>query len=147
MRLKAVVIILRKDHVFHTGEAIIYRTFRSSKKFWVVRRINLPSAVTAYHSQNSLIYHGYYQFSGFPVSQVPAYYRRDEPIDGYPVAVILEPSQADLDFGYPILFLSEDEVELIKEAFDKSDKLTEKVLGRGWGGKRPYQKLHHFVQW
>jgi hypothetical protein len=113
MRLQAVVIILRKDQVFHTGEAIIHRSYGG--------------------------------FSGFPNASVPAYYRKDNPIDGYGVAVILQPSPADQDFGVPILFLSEDETTVIREAFNKSDKLTEKLLQRGWLGKRPYQRLHHFM--
>ena len=113
MRLKAVVIILRKNQVFHTGDAIIYRSYGG--------------------------------FSGFPNASVPAYYRKNDPVDGYGVALILEPSPADQDFGVSILFLSEDEVGVIREAFEKSDELTEKLLGRGWTGKRPYQKLHHFM--
>jgi len=113
MRLKAVVIILRKNQVFQTGDAIIYRSYRG--------------------------------FTGFSIPSVPAYYRKDNPVDGYGVALILDPSQADQDFGVPILFLSEDETAVIREAFDKSDDLTEKLLGRGWNGKRPYQKLHHFM--
>ena len=112
MRLKAVVIILRKDQVFHTKDAIIHRSYGG--------------------------------FSGFPISHVPAYYRKNNPIDGYAVALIVQSSPADQDFGVPILFLSEDEVNAIREAFDKSDELTEKLLKRGWTGKRPYQKLHHF---
>ena len=113
MKLKAVVIILRKNQVFHTGEALIYRSYRG--------------------------------FTGFPTPSVPAYYRKDNSIDGYGVALILEPSPADQDFGVPTLFLSEDETTVIDEAFNKSDELTEKLLGRGWTGKRPYLKLHHFM--
>jgi hypothetical protein len=113
MRLKAVVIILRKNQVFYTGEAIVYRS-----------------------------YHG---FTGFSTPSVPAYYRKENPVDGYGVALILEPSPADQDFSVPILFLSEDEASVIGEAFGKSDELTEKLLGRGWAGKRPYLKLHHFM--
>lgn len=113
MRLQAVVIILRKNQVFHTGDAIIHRSYGG--------------------------------FSGFSTTSVPAYYRRNNPVDGYGVALILHPSPADQDFGVPILFLSEDETTVITEAFDKSDELTEKLLGRGWLGKRPYVKLHHFM--
>ena len=113
MKLKAVVIILRKNQVFHTGTAIIYRSYRG--------------------------------FTGFQTPYVPAYYRKDKPVDGYGVALILESSPADQDFGVPILFLSEDEVRVIREAFEESDELTEKLLDRGWLGKRPYQRLHHFM--
>ena len=113
MRLKAVVIILRKDQVFHTREAVIYRSYGG--------------------------------FSGFPVSKVPAHYRKNNPINGYGVALTLQSSPADHDFGVPILFVSTDEIQAIMEALDKSDELTEKLLRRGWNGKRPYQKLHHFM--
>jgi len=113
MRLKAVVIILRKNQVFYTGEAIIHRSYGG--------------------------------FIGFTPTSVPAHYRKKNPVDGYGVALILEPSPADHDFGVPLLFLSQDEVNVIGEAFQKSDELTEKLLGRGWTGKRPYQMLHHFV--
>ena len=113
MKLRAVVIVLRKNQVFHTGDAIIHRSYDG--------------------------------FSDFPITFVPAYYRKNNPVDGYGVALILQPSPADQDFGVPILFLSADELQVITEALDKSDKLTEKLLGRGWLGKRPYQKLHHFM--
>ena len=112
MRLNAVVIILRKNQVFHTGDAIVYCSDGG--------------------------------FSGFPVSHVPAYYRKNNPIDGYGVALILQSSTADQDFGVPILFLKEDQICTIRKALDKSDELTEKLLGRGWAGKRPCHKLHHF---
>jgi hypothetical protein len=113
LRLRAVVIVLRKNQVFQTADALVYRSYRG--------------------------------FTGFSVPSVPAYYRKDNPVDGYGVALILEPSAADQDFGVPIMFLGEDESLTIREAFDKSDDLTEKLLGRGWNGKRPYQKLHHFM--
>lgn len=112
MRLNAVVIILRKNQVFQTGEATIYRHYSS--------------------------------FPGFAMPTVPAYYRKRDPIDGYAVAMILQSSPADQDFGVPILFVSADEIQAIMEALDRSDELTEELLGRGWAGKRPYQKLHHF---
>lgn len=113
MRLRAVVIILRKNQVFHTGDAIIHRSYGG--------------------------------FSGFPITSVPAYYRKDNPLDGFGVALVLKSSPADQDFGVPTLFLSAEELQVITEALDKSDELTEKLLGRGWLGKRPYQKLHHFM--
>lgn len=113
MRLRAVVIVLRKDQVFHTGEAIIHRSYDG--------------------------------FPGFQIPSVPSYYRKNNPVDGYGVALILHPSPADQDFGVPILFLKADELQAITDALDKSDKLTEKLLGRGWLGKRPYLRLHHFM--
>ena len=65
--------------------------------------------------------------------------------DGYGVALLFEPSRVDVDFGVATLFISADEIQAITEALDKSDELTEKLLGRGWLGKRPYQRLHHFM--
>ena len=109
MKLKAVVIILRKNGSFHTGDAIIYRKYSELPKL-----------------------------KGPKVEAV----RKGE---GYGVAVLLEPSQVDIDFGVATLFLSADEIQAIMEALEKSDKLTEKLLGRGWLGKRPYQLLHHFM--
>ena len=113
MRLSAVVIILRKDQVFHTEDAIIYRSYGG--------------------------------FSGFSVPSVSAYYRKNKPVDGYGVALILESSPADQDFGVPILFLSEDQANVIREAFEKSDKLTHELLGRGWTGKRQFLKVEDFM--
>jgi len=108
-----VVIVLRKDGFFHTGQAITFRSYDG--------------------------------FTGFPFQRVPAYYRRNNPCPGYAVALVLKPSQADRDFGVPILFLSADELEVIQRALDKSDELTHQLLGRGWGGKRPFWKLEDFM--
>jgi hypothetical protein len=113
MRLQAVVIILRKDQMFQTGDATIVRSYNG--------------------------------FRGFPKETVPSYYRQNNPIDGYGVALILQPSQADQDFGVSTLFLKADELQVIMEALDKSDDLTEQLLRRGWQGRRPYLKLHHFM--
>jgi hypothetical protein len=145
LRIKAVVMVSRKNDVFHTGEAVIYRTYLSYRRFEVVKQPNLPWSTTALYSRNALIFYGYYSFSGFPVSHVPAFYRKGENVDGYGVALILEPSQIDLDFGYPTLFLSEEEVNVVREAFKKSDELTHNLLGRGWTGKRPFIKVEDFM--
>jgi len=113
MRLRAVVIILRKDQVFHTAKAIIHRNKG---------------------------------FRGFTLDQVPAYYRKNNPVDGYAVALILAPSPADQDFKVPILFMSERELQIIREALDKSDELTHKLLNRGWTeGPRPFVKVEDFM--
>jgi len=109
MRLKAVVIILRKNRFFHTGDAIIYRKYGELPKL-----------------------------KGPKIEAI----RKG---DGYGVALLLEPSQVDTDLGVPTLFISADEIQAITEALDKSDKLTEKLLNRGWLGKRPYLKIHHFM--
>jgi len=85
-----------------------------------------------------------YGFRSFPINQVQAAYRREDPIDGFGVALILESSQVDLDFGLPTFFLAQDSVEKISEAFRLSDRLTEKLLKRPWGGVRPFAMVHHF---
>jgi len=90
------------------------------------------------------IVHRDWGFNGFKVDSVKAYYRSNNPIDGYGVALILEQSPADEDFGVPIWFPSEYQIRAVREAMDRSDELTEKLLGRGWLGVRPYLKLHHF---
>ena len=126
MRLKAVVIILRKDGYFRLADAIIHRSWG---------------------------------FRGFPYEKVKAYYRKDKPVDGYGVACIFELSSADIDFfpegwvtedlyrkgRYLIWFPKEEETKAIQEALNRSDYLTEKLLGRGWGGRRPFYMLHHFM--
>jgi len=109
MKLKAVVIILRKNRFFHTGDAIIYRKYSEPPK------LKGPK-IEAIRKGN-----------------------------GYGVALLLEPSQVDIDLGVPTLFISADEIQAITEALDKSDELTEKLLNRGWLGKRPYLKIHHFM--
>jgi len=108
MIVRAVVIVLRKDGFFHTGDAIVYRNYRG--------------------------------FKGFP-------YRRVEAVrkgSGYGVALVLQPSQIDSDFGVPTLFLTAEHLKTLEEAFDKSDHLTHKLLGHGWNGPRPFWKLEDF---
>lgn len=105
----------------------------------------IPRISGVFRLKESVVYRSY-GFRGFPVDQVPAAYRRDDPIDGYAVALILKPSQADLDFGLPTFFLSEDHVEKVREAFRESDELTHKILGRGWSnGPRPFLKVEDFI--
>ncbi|MBT0160748.1 hypothetical protein G4O51_12280 [Candidatus Bathyarchaeota archaeon A05DMB-2] len=109
MRLRAVVIILRKDGFFHTGEAIIHRSYDN--------------------------------FTGFPHKQVPAVRR----FNGWGVALVLRTSQVDADFGAQTLFLEEQHLRVIEEAFHKSDELTHDLLGHGWNGVRPFWKLEDFM--
>jgi len=59
--------------------------------------------------------------------------------------VLMEPSQIDQDFGAYIWVPSQFEIEEIQKALDQSDKLTHKLLGRGWGGLRPYYRLEDFM--
>lgn len=56
--------------------------------------------------------------------------------NGYGVGLKLESSQIDVDFGFPILFLTNQDVQIIKKAFLKSDKLTFQLIGHGWKSKR-----------
>ena len=106
MRLRAVVLILRKEGLFHLDEARIVRSYDG--------------------------------WNGFGNRKVKAAYPRA----GYGVALILKPSQVDEDFGVPTLFLTQEQLEAIQEAMEKSDELTYRLLGRGWfHGKRPYFKL------
>jgi hypothetical protein len=85
----------------------------------------------------ALVHRNYGGFTGFPHSQVPAAYRADRPVDGYGVGVTLQPSQADTDFGCPIVFLTENDVCDLIDAFVQSDELTQKLLGRGWTRPSP----------
>jgi len=106
MRLRAIVLILRKNGYFHLGETRIVRSYDG--------------------------------WNGFGNRKVKAAYPRA----GYGVALILKPSQVDEDFGVPTLFLTQEQLEAIQEAMEKSDELTYRLLGRGWfHGKRPYFKL------
>jgi hypothetical protein len=95
--------------------------------------------------KEAVIYRSY-GFNGFSVDQVQAAYRRDNPIDAYAVALVLQSSQADIDFGVPIFFLAEDHIEKVREAFRESDELTHSILGRGWAnGPRPFLKVEDFL--
>ena len=77
-------------------------------------------------------------WNGFGNRKVKAKY----PGNGWGVALILKPSQIDEDIGVPTLFLTQEQLEAIQEAMEKSDELTYRLLGRGWfHGKRPYFKL------
>lgn len=103
-----------------------------------------PSAVViilrknqVFDTAGAILHRNYGSFTGFPVSQVPAAYRVDHPIDGYGVGLVLQPSQADLDFGEPIIFLTENDVCDLVDAFVHSDELTQKLLGRGWTRPKP----------
>ena len=94
-----------------------------------------------FHTGDAIIYRKYGELPKLKGPKVEAV-RKGE---GYGVALLLEPSQVDIDLGVPTLFISADEIQAITEALDKSDELTEKLLNRGWLGKRPYLKIHHFM--
>ena len=67
------------------------------------------------------------------------------PKNGYVVMVFLESSPIDKDFATYIWVPSEDELRQIREALDRSDDMTHRLLGHGWAGKRPFYKLHDFM--
>ena len=72
---------------------------------------------------------GFFEFEG---RRIPAVH----PGNGFGVGLRLESSQVDNDFGFPILFLTNEDVQIIKKAFLKSDKLTFQLVGHGWKSKR-----------
>lgn len=91
------------------------------------------------------------RFDGF-------HYFRDRKIqavrvgNGFGALVTFEMSQIDHDFKEAlhsnevgVWVPSAEELEQIKQALDKSDRLTHDLLGRGWNGKRPYWKLEDFM--
>ena len=91
-----------------------------------------------FHLDEARIVRSYDGWNGFGNRKVKAAYPRA----GYGVALILKPSQVDEDFRVPTLFLTQEQLEAIQEAMEKSDELTYRLLGRGWfHGKRPYFKL------
>jgi len=119
--LKAVVRLLRKNHVFYTGEAKIDRTFNSEK--------------------------GQGRFQGFPKEFVEALYRKGNPCDGEVTACIFEFSADDHFFPdkkWLIWFPKRKELEAIFESMAKTDETTEDMLKRGWKG-HPISKLHNLM--
>jgi hypothetical protein len=122
MRLKAVVRFLRKDQIFHTGDAKIDRTFNSNK--------------------------GQGRFPGFQKKLVEALYRKDNPCDGE-VAVCIFELSTDVQFfpekNWLIWFPKNHELKVISESIRKTDETTEDVLGRGWRG-HPLSKLHNVLK-
>lgn len=111
-----------------------------------LKAIVIIPRIAGFFELKDAVFYRSYGFRGFPVDRVQAAYRKDDPLDGYGVALILEPSQADKDFGVPIFFLAEDSARKIQEAFRKSDELTHQRLGRGWtAGPRPYIKVEDFM--
>ena len=94
-----------------------------------------------FHLDEARIVKSFDGWNGFGAKKVRAVYPRA----GWGVALILKPSQVDEDFGVPTLFLTQEQLEVIREAMGRSDELTHKLLGRGWGGKRPYYMLHEFM--
>jgi len=61
--------------------------------------------------------------------------------NGVGVALILEKSPVDEDFGDNILFLSEDQRQEILDKFNQSDDLTVALVGHDWNyGVRPHKR-------
>jgi hypothetical protein len=65
--------------------------------------------------------------------------------EGVGVAVFLEESQADRDFGEFVWFPTDEELWRIIKLLYRSDRETHKMLGHGWEGKRPYHMLEDFI--
>ena len=97
-----------------------------------------------FHTGDAKVFRNYGGFRGFSVDRVKAA-RRPDGVPGWGVAVVFDPSQADIDFKVPIWFPSVQELQAIQDAMGESDRLTERILGRGWTGVRPYLMLHHFM--
>ncbi len=93
-----------------------------------------------FDTAGAIIHKNYGTFSGFFVDQVPAARRSNSPVDGYGVGLVLDPSRADYDFHTQILFLTENDVCDLLDAFVHSDELTQKLLGRGWTRPRGEQE-------
>jgi hypothetical protein len=73
--------------------------------------------------------------------------------NGYGVLVIFEPSKLDYDFKAVIgpnrlcWFPHAESLALISKQLDLSDHLTKDLLGRGWGGVRPFpDKVADFLR-
>ena len=126
VRVSAVVIVLRQNLLFHLDEIRIVKSFDG--------------------------------WNGFGNRKVRAVYPRE----GYGVFCRFTPSQLDVDLAEnsvqarlikrlieeKVAFYwapKEEELQTIREAMGRSDELTHKLLGRGWGGKRPYYMLHEFM--
>jgi len=102
----------------------------------------IPRINGQFHLDQAVIFRSYAQFQGFIKAKVDAV-RKGE---GYGVALILEPSQVDEDFSIPTLFLDQQHVDALIDAFKKSDELTYQHRGSGWlHGKRPFFKLADFM--
>jgi hypothetical protein len=92
----------------------------------------IPRKNQVFHTVDAIIHHNYDGFAGYPVDQVKAAYRADNAVDGYGVNIVLQPSPVDQDFGVANIFLTENDVCIVVDAFVRSDELTQKLLGRGW---------------
>jgi len=102
----------------------------------------IPRIQGSFHLDKTEIYRSYRQFTGFQKTKVEAV-RKGE---GYGVALILEQSQLDTDFGEQTVFLTEHQKKAIVEAFERSDELTHQFRGKGWAyGERPFVKVADFV--
>jgi hypothetical protein len=109
-----------------------------------LKAILLIPRVNGFFDLKNVVVYRSYGFKGFPVDKVKAYYREKNQCDAYAVALVLQNSPVDTDFQLNTFFLAEDSVEKIREAFDQSDRLTEQLLKRPWGGVRPFAMVHHF---
>ena len=108
-----------------------------------------------YHLDEIRIVKSFDDWNGFGKRKVRAYY----PGEGYGVFCRFTPSRLDVDLAEnsiqarlikrlmeeKVAFYwvpKEEELQVIREAMDRSDELTHRLLGHGWfHGKRPYFKL------
>lgn len=117
MILEAIVLVKRKDGYFYLDRRGVYKVY---KKDFALKRMRVPA-----------VYKG----------------------NGYGVALFFRESQVDRDFGRLVWFpdhghvvdlyrLSDELKKLaidLTGAFQESDELTFRMLGRGWNaGPRPY---------
>lgn len=78
-------------------------------------------------------YNGFFYYNGKKIRAI-------KNGNGVGVALILEKSPVDEDFGENILFLSESERQEISDKFNESDELTVEMVKHGWNyGLRPFQ--------
>ena len=111
LRLKAIVLIPRRDGILRLSEA---------------QRVIVLG-----------------DWEGFRADSVPSV--RSSP-NGWAVGVVMDHSPIDDLAGAFLWFPKDWELQEILKAMDQSDRLTEKILGRGWiKGPRPYVKLHHII--
>ena len=81
-------------------------------------------------------------FFHYKNSKIRSYY----PGKGYAVMCFLDHSPIDKDFKTNVWVPSAQDLQNIKLALEKSDRLTHQLLGKGWDyGVRPYLQLGDFL--
>jgi hypothetical protein len=119
LRVKAIVLVPRKDGRWLLDKAVVFKRYGSFVEFkdrkWLRERM-------------------------------PKAYRKG---DGVGVLTIFRaPTKIDGDIGEFAVFFDWEHIKDLEEAFDKSDELTAKLTNKQqWGGKRPYTSpwLQHYM--